>query len=102
MTTNTEPQNSDRAAQERATAIAEFQRRDKWRRRIPLLPALLFTIVVMFSLKGETIVLTAARSTVDLDPSEVKDIILQIGYYADVYDDELVNEFGGKRHADAG
>ena len=31
---------------ERATAIREFQRRDKWRRRLPLLPALLFTIVV--------------------------------------------------------
>jgi sorbitol/mannitol transport system permease protein len=46
VTTNTEPQNSDRAAQERAAAIAEFQRRDKWRRRFPLLPALLFTIVV--------------------------------------------------------
>ncbi len=57
---------------------------------------------VAFGIKGDTIVLTAARSTVDLDPSEVKDIILQIGYYADVYDDELVNEFGGKRHADAG
>jgi sorbitol/mannitol transport system permease protein len=46
VTTNSEPQNSDRAAQERAAAIAEFQRRDKWRRRLPLLPALLFTIVV--------------------------------------------------------
>ena len=46
MTTNTEPQSSDQAAEERATAIAEFQRRDKWRRRLPLLPALLFTIVV--------------------------------------------------------
>ena len=46
MTTNSEPQNSDRAAQERAAAITEFQRRDKWRRRLPLLPALLFTIVV--------------------------------------------------------
>ncbi|HSM32747.1 MAG TPA: sugar ABC transporter permease [Anaerolineae bacterium] len=33
-------------AAERAAAIAEFQRRDKWRRRLPLLPALLFIIVV--------------------------------------------------------
>ena len=31
---------------ERAAAIAEFNRRDKWRRRLPLLPALLFTVVV--------------------------------------------------------
>ena len=46
MTTKTEPQSSDRAAEERAAAIAEFQRKDKWRRRLPLLPALLFTIVV--------------------------------------------------------
>jgi sorbitol/mannitol transport system permease protein len=46
VTTSTEPQNSDRAAQERAVAIAEFQRRDKWRRRLPLLPALLFAILV--------------------------------------------------------
>jgi sorbitol/mannitol transport system permease protein len=49
----------------RAAAIAEFQRRDKWRRRLPLLPALLFTIVVTqipflfniwFSLQDWTIV----------------------------------------------
>jgi len=33
-------------AAERAAAIAEFNRRDKWRRRLPLLPALLFAIVV--------------------------------------------------------
>jgi sorbitol/mannitol transport system permease protein len=46
VTTDSEPQSSDRAAAERAAAIAEFQRRDKWRRRFPLLPALLFTIVV--------------------------------------------------------
>jgi sorbitol/mannitol transport system permease protein len=54
----------DPAAQ-RAAAIAEFQRRDKWRRRLPLLPALLFTIVVTqipflfniwFSLQDWTIV----------------------------------------------
>jgi len=31
---------------ERAAAVKEFQRRDAWRRRIPLLPALLFIILV--------------------------------------------------------
>ena len=50
---------------ERSRKIAEFQRRDKWRRRLPLLPALLFTIVVTqipflfniwFSLQDWTIV----------------------------------------------
>jgi len=54
-----------------------------------------------FGLKGEdTVVLIADRSTIDLDPSEVKDMVLRVGYYADVYDDQLVNEFGGKRHSD--
>jgi len=55
-----------------------------------------------FGLKGDTVVLTSDRSTIDLDPSEARDMILRVGYYADVYDDDLVNEFGGKRHADAG
>ena len=45
MTAETQKPEPDPAA-ERAAAIAEFQRRDKWRRRLPLLPALLFTIVV--------------------------------------------------------
>ena len=30
----------------RAAEVRAIQRRDKWRRRLPLLPALLFTIVV--------------------------------------------------------
>ncbi|MBW2731049.1 MAG: YbjN domain-containing protein [Deltaproteobacteria bacterium] len=55
-----------------------------------------------FALKGDTVVLTADRSTLDLDASEVRDLVLNIGYYADLYDDSLVNEFGGKRHTDAG
>ena len=46
MTAQAEPTGSPDPAAERAAAIAEFQRRDKWRRRLPLLPALLFTIVV--------------------------------------------------------
>ncbi len=46
MTANAEPMGSPDPAAERAAAIAAFQRRDKWRRRLPLLPALLFTVLV--------------------------------------------------------
>ena len=65
MTAQTEPVGHPDPAAERAAAIREFQRRDKWRRRLPLLPALLFTIVVTqipfvfniwFSLQDWTIV----------------------------------------------
>lgn len=55
---------------------------------------------VAFGIKGDTVILVASRSTVDLDPSEFRDLLLQVGYYADIFDDELVNEFGGKRHVD--
>jgi hypothetical protein len=53
-----------------------------------------------FGLKGDTVVLTTDRSTTDLDPSEVKEMILRVGYYADAYDDALVSEYGGARHSD--
>lgn len=53
-----------------------------------------------FGLKGDTVVITVDRSTLDLDRSEVKDMVLRVGYYADVYDDALVSQFGGRRHAD--
>ncbi|MFV2064208.1 MAG: carbohydrate ABC transporter permease [Chloroflexota bacterium] len=46
MTTRAEPMGSPDPDAERAEAIRAFQRRDKWRRRLPLLPALLFIIVV--------------------------------------------------------
>ena len=46
MTARTEPMGSPDPAAERAAAIAKFQRREKWRRRLPLLPALLFIILV--------------------------------------------------------
>lgn len=55
---------------------------------------------VGFGLKGDTVVLTTDRSTADLDPSEVKEMILRVGYYADAYDDALVSEYGGTRHSD--
>jgi hypothetical protein len=53
-----------------------------------------------FGLKGETVVITVDRSTQDLNRSEVKDMILRVGFYADYYDDTLVSQFGGQRHAD--
>ena len=46
MTAQAEPMQPPDSDAERSRKIAEYYRRDKWRRRIPLLPALLFTIVV--------------------------------------------------------
>lgn len=65
MTAQAEPVKSHDPDAERSRKIAEYYRRDKWRRRLPLLPALLFTIVVTqipfvfniwFSLQDWTIV----------------------------------------------
>ncbi|HUG95014.1 MAG TPA: hypothetical protein VMK30_02595, partial [Pleomorphomonadaceae bacterium] len=65
MTAQAEPLESRDPGAERAAAIKAFQRRDAWRRRLPLLPALLFIIVVTqvpflfniwFSLQDWTIV----------------------------------------------
>jgi len=55
-----------------------------------------------FGVKGEDVVLTIDRSTTDIDRTEVQSMITVIGEYADQYDDELVGEFGGLRHSDAG
>lgn len=48
-----------------------------------------------FGLLGDQVLLTAERSTLDLDRSEVLDLIRRIEDYADYYDDQLVDEFGG-------
>lgn len=40
--------------------------------------------------------LVADRSTIDLDLSEVHDIIKRVSNYADHYDDLLVEQFGGR------
>ncbi len=40
--------------------------------------------------------LVADRSTIDLDLSEVHDVIKRVSDYADHYDDILVAEFGGR------
>ncbi len=42
------------------------------------------------------VLLVAERSILDLDRSEVHDLILRVSNYADRYDDLLVDEFGGR------
>ncbi len=53
-----------------------------------------------FGVKGDTVVLSDDHDVQDMDPSEVRNMVLRVGYYADVFDDVLVNEFGGRRHSD--
>jgi Putative bacterial sensory transduction regulator len=48
-----------------------------------------------FGLQDDQVVLVAERSTLDLDLSEVKQLIQTVEEYADHYDDALVGEFGG-------
>jgi hypothetical protein len=54
-----------------------------------------------FGLRGDEVVVTTDRSTVGLDPVEVEEMIRRVSDYADHYDDALVLEFGGIRHADS-
>ena len=37
------------------------------------------------------------RPTIDLDSSEVEDLLSRVSHYADHYDDALVAEFGGAK-----
>jgi hypothetical protein len=53
-----------------------------------------------FGIKGDSIVLTTDRAIRDIDRSEVREMILRIGNYADHFDDELASQFGGRRHTD--
>jgi len=57
---------------------------------------------IAFGIIGGTVVLVAERSAADLDRSEVQEILSSIGFYADKYDDMLVEEFGGTRVCDLG
>jgi len=52
---------------------------------------------VAFGLRDNTVVLAAERSTVDMDPSELRDMILRVGYYADSLDDDLIARYGDRR-----
>lgn len=49
-----------------------------------------------FALKDDDVVLVAERSTVDLDRSEILDLVRRVENYGDKYDDELVAAFGGR------
>jgi len=49
-----------------------------------------------FALEHDRVVLAAERSTIDLDRSEVADMIRRVTTYADDHDDALVAKFGGR------
>jgi hypothetical protein len=54
---------------------------------------------VAFATAGDQILLIAERSTLDLDRSEVLELIRRVTTYADEHDDVLVARFGGRRGA---
>jgi hypothetical protein len=49
-----------------------------------------------FALDGDRVLLVTERSTLDLDRSEVRELIHTVTTYADDHDDALVARFGGK------
>ena len=49
-----------------------------------------------FAARGDEILLVAERSTLDLDRSEVLDVIRRIATYADDHDEVLVARYGGR------
>lgn len=55
---------------------------------------------IAFGLINDEVVLVSERSVRGLDRSEVEEMLVMVGYYADKYDDLLVEEFGGDRVCD--
>lgn len=51
---------------------------------------------VAFAIAGSEVLLVSERSTLDLDRSEVLDLIRRVENYADHWDDKLVSVFGGQ------
>ncbi len=49
-----------------------------------------------FATTGDQVLLVAERSTLDLDRSEILDVIRRVTTYADDHDDLLVARFGGR------
>ncbi len=54
---------------------------------------------VAFATADDQVLLVAERSTLDLDRSEVLELIRRVTTYADEHDDVLVARFGGRRGA---
>jgi hypothetical protein len=52
-----------------------------------------------FATDGDHVLLVSERSTLDLDRSEVLDVLQRITSYADEHDDVLVARFGGRAGA---
>jgi hypothetical protein len=57
---------------------------------------------VSFGVIGDKVVLIAERGVSGLDRAEVAEMLATIGFFADKYDDVLVEEFGGTRVWDLG
>ncbi|MDB4957698.1 MAG: hypothetical protein JWO36_5267 [Myxococcales bacterium] len=49
-----------------------------------------------FAVLGDHVLLVTERSTLDLDRSEVLELVRRVMSYADEYDDVLIARFGGK------
>lgn len=50
-----------------------------------------------FALEEAEVLLVSERSTLDLDRSELRDLVSVVRNFADDYDDKLVDKFGGTR-----
>ena len=48
-----------------------------------------------FAVRGDTVLVVSERSTLDLDRSEVLELVSRVTAYADDHDDMLVARFGG-------
>lgn len=53
-----------------------------------------------FAVRQDRVIITADRTTRDLDRSEVVEMIERVAAYADKFDDELVEQYGGTRYTD--
>lgn len=49
-----------------------------------------------FAVQGDHVLLVSERSTLDLDRSEVRELMRRVTTYADEHDDVLVARFGGR------
>ena len=93
-------QGDDKASENLMLVSAELVRLDAKVDRLKLFQRLLELNVssikgAAFGLKGNDVVMVAERSTLDLDRSEVEEVLKKVEEYADHYDDALVAEFGG-------